>query len=34
MMRLATSDEMKDLKRQVKNLEAEVARLKKRGENA
>ena len=30
MMRLATSDEMKDLKRQVKSLEAELARLKKR----
>ena len=31
-MRLATAEEVKDLKRQVKNLEAEVARLKKRVE--
>jgi predicted site-specific integrase-resolvase len=30
MMRVATSDEVKDLKRQVKNLEAEVARMKKK----
>jgi hypothetical protein len=30
MMRLATSDEVKDLKRQVKTLEADVARLKKK----
>ena len=29
-MRLATADELKTLKRQVKSLEAEVARLKKR----
>ncbi len=28
-MRLATAQELKDLKRSVKNLEAEVARLKK-----
>jgi len=33
MMRLVTSDDFKTLKRQVKNLEAEVARLKKRVEN-
>jgi hypothetical protein len=30
MMRVATADEVKDLKRQVKNLEADVARLKKK----
>ena len=30
MMRLATSQELKDLKRQVKNLEAEVSRLRKK----
>jgi len=30
MMRLATSDEVKNLKRQVKTLEADVARLKKK----
>jgi len=33
MMRLVTSDDFKTLKRQVKNLEAEVTRLKKRVEN-
>lgn len=31
-MRLATSQEMKELKRTVKNLEADVARLRKRVE--
>ncbi len=30
MMRLATAEEVKDLKRQVKSLEADVARLKKK----
>jgi hypothetical protein len=30
MMRVATEQEMKDLKRQVKNLEAEVGRLRKK----
>jgi len=30
MMRVATADEVKDLKRQVKSLEADVARLKKK----
>lgn len=30
MMRLATADEVKDLKRQVKNLEADLARIKKK----
>jgi cell division FtsZ-interacting protein ZapD len=30
MMRLATAQEVKDLKRQVKNLEAELDRLRKR----
>ncbi len=29
-MRLATAQELKDLKRQVKNLESEVARLQKK----
>jgi hypothetical protein len=33
-MRLATADEMKTLKRQVKSLEAEVGRLKKRLDEA
>jgi cell division FtsZ-interacting protein ZapD len=32
MMRLATAQEVKDLKRTVKNLETEVARLRKRVE--
>jgi hypothetical protein len=32
-MRLATSQEVKDLKRTVKNLEADVARLKKQLED-
>jgi cell division FtsZ-interacting protein ZapD len=30
MMRVATAEEVKDLKRQVKSLEADVARLKKK----
>ena len=30
MMRVATEQEVKDLKRQVKNLEAEVGRLRKK----
>lgn len=30
MMRVATADEVKDLKRQVKTLESEVAKLKKK----
>ena len=30
MMRVATADEVKDLRRQVKTLEAEVAKLKKK----
>jgi hypothetical protein len=30
MMRVATSDEVKELRRQVKSLEADVARLKKK----
>lgn len=33
MMRLATAEDVKTLKRQVKTLEADVARLKKRLEN-
>lgn len=33
-MRLATSQEVKDLKRTIKNLEAEVARLRKRVEES
>lgn len=33
-MRLATAQDVKDLKRTVKNLEAEVARLRKRVEEA
>jgi hypothetical protein len=33
MMRVATEQEMKDLKRQVKNLEAEVGRLRKKLES-
>ncbi len=32
-MRLATADEFKDLRRQVKSLEADVARLKKKVED-
>jgi cell division FtsZ-interacting protein ZapD len=33
MMRVATEQEVKDLKRQVKNLEAEVGRLRKKLES-
>jgi hypothetical protein len=34
MMRLATAQEVKDMKRTVKNLEAEVSRLRKRLEES
>jgi cell division FtsZ-interacting protein ZapD len=34
VMRVATAQEVKDLKRQVKNLESEVARLRKKVEQS